>query len=216
MIDKQFLRWFGWGLFVMTLITLIILKINVTNPLIEEKKERELFLEQKEQIERTRLIKWVYDTSPCVSWPIAAEIVDSARQTSQPLFLLSLIAAESHPKFNPYSISSKGAIGLGQIMPVHIKELVAQKLIIDKRQLYDIESNIQATGYIFLKEYVKAKYDLRKALKQYLNEDRYDYYSEIMNNYFYLQTVVMVANEPEPIIINEKEWEKKNVKKADK
>lgn len=189
-MNNKFLGWFGWGVVVLLIVFTVSVKLTIINPLVEEKKEREILFQQKEQIERIQLIKWVYDTSTCVSWHTAGQIVDAARQSSHSLFLLSLIAAESHPKFNPYSLSSKGAIGLGQIMPVYVKELVAQKLIINKRQLYDIEANIRATEYIFLKEYVKSGYDLRKALKRYLSVDNYDYYSEIMNNYFYLQSLL--------------------------
>jgi len=147
---------------------------------------------QKTALEREVILtNWVFNNSFCVSRKTAKEIVEIAEKSKHSLFLLALISVES--SFNPYAVSSKGAVGLGQIMPVHEGDLITQKLIENKRQLFDIETNILATEYIFLKMYKAKQFQLRKTLAAYLNEDNYQYYSNIMDKYFELMALINVT-----------------------
>jgi soluble lytic murein transglycosylase-like protein len=59
---------------------------------------------------------------PAQSAEIGAAIVAASRANGlDPRFLSSIIAVESG--FNPYSVSSSGAMGLGQIMPFNLRGL---------------------------------------------------------------------------------------------
>lgn len=139
----------------------------------------------KERVQKEKeiiLAEWVYTVSARISQTMSEQIVKEAFKTPHPLFYLAIIKVESH--FNPLSISSKGAIGLGQIMPVHVQELIAHDIIKTQRDLFDVDKNIQAMNFVFKKEYKKNKYNLRKTMADYLNQDRFKYYSDVMNIYF--------------------------------
>ena len=77
----------------------------------------------------------------------------------------AVIAVESN--FNTNAVSSKGALGLGQIMAsVWHKELVSAGIIKTYADYFQIENNIAATDYILAK-YRKTSKNLDIALMKY-------------------------------------------------
>jgi len=90
-----------------------------------------------------------------------------------PNLVIHLIFRES--SFNHMSTSSKGAIGLMQIMFSAHKD----KIKISKNELYEIENNVDY-GCMILKHYIKiSKGNLQKALTRYVGENQKDYINDI-------------------------------------
>lgn len=86
-----------------------------------------------------------------------------AMELITPELFLALVLTESSANSN--AISSKGALGLTQIMPLHIKTL-AHLEINNKDDLLDSEKNIQA-GVHILMGYASRTNELYKALAYY-------------------------------------------------
>jgi len=76
-------------------------------------------------------------------------VVQCAHQEAYPILVLAICKVESH--FDPYAVSPVGAIGLGQVMPTWVPELKKAGIIKAQRDLFDIEMNIRAVGYILQK-----------------------------------------------------------------
>ena len=129
------------------------------------------------------LTEWVYSHSSRISRKTARRIVETTiKETKYPLLILSLMERESN--FNPLAISKSGAIGLGQILasPAQIKWLKENKIISEKRDLFDIETNIRATNFIFLYKLKKANGNLEKALMFYVGGNQRRYIKDILTN----------------------------------
>ena len=132
---------------------------------------------------RPQLVEWVYKHSR-ISRIMAEEIVDNVDGLSCPLFLLALMKTESN--FNPTAISSKGAMGLGQIMPVHKKALKEAGIIEEMRDIFNIPTAIEATEFIWELKMAAAKGDINKALALYLGVKSEKYVNKILKDYFQL------------------------------
>jgi len=132
---------------------------------------------------RPRLVDWVYKHSR-ISRVMAEKIVDNVKESSSPLFLLALMRTESN--FNPTAVSSKGAMGLGQIMPVHKKALKESGIIKELRDLFNISTAIKATEFIWELKMVDARGDINKALALYLGAHDGKYVNRILKDYFQL------------------------------
>lgn len=91
-----------------------------------------------------------------------------------------VIKVESN--WNAKAVSSKGALGLGQIRyAVWHKELKEKNIIKNRKDLFDPQKNIIATKYILDKYFIESKGDLRKTLTKYSGGAK-NYYQKVTNN----------------------------------
>lgn len=112
------------------------------------------------------LTGWIYNKSSRISRNTCKEIAVESVKTGKPLLILAVIQAES--EFVPSSVSNKGAMGLAQIMDVHVKDLIKAGIIHEKRDLFNIPQSIHACNFIldgFLK---RTGGNVSKALELYL------------------------------------------------
>jgi soluble lytic murein transglycosylase-like protein len=131
---------------------------------------------------RNSLTKWVYDNSEKIDYDTAFEIVNAALANNHTILVLAVVGAES--MFNPYAVSNKGAIGLGQIMYGYWgKRLQEKKIIESKRDLFGVKSNISATSHILDLNMEESKGDVIRALKMYLGADHTRYKNAVFANY---------------------------------
>lgn len=127
------------------------------------------------------MIDWVTNNSEC-STITAKEIVEAVLETSNPLLLLSIMKKES--EFKPKAISSSSCIGLGQISPIHIKELKEENIINSRKDLTRIKNNIKSMDFILQQKLERANNNVRKALLYYVGDtSRKDYVNSVMKNY---------------------------------
>lgn len=132
---------------------------------------------------KPQLVKWVYKHSR-ISKKMAEEIVDNVKESSCPLFLLALMRTESN--FNPTAVSSKGAMGLGQIMPMHKKALKEAGILEEMRDVFNIPTAVKATEFIWELKMSVAGGDINKALALYLGTHNTSYVNRILKDYFHL------------------------------
>lgn len=131
------------------------------------------------------LTNWIFKNSSNTSKKIAREIVDRVLETNFPLFLLALIKTES--TFDPTSISKKGALGLGQVMPRdYEKKLKEAEIITEMRDVFNIPVGIKSTEFAWNDKLVKAEGDIMKALDLYLGENNKGYTNQILKDFLYL------------------------------
>lgn len=137
----------------------------------------------KEQI--TKTTKLIAEAKPAAVHKNVIELTDyiTARYTKVPEELAEIIALKTHTMcekhrvdfhtvvgimevestFNPFSTSSVGAVGLMQVMP----NIWAKEFEIEKRDLYNIETNIEAGIKVFKRYVNKNKGNITKALQNY-------------------------------------------------
>jgi len=140
---------------------------------------------ENDRVEKAKplLAEWIYKHSQ-VSHNMVNEILDNVSKSSYPLFLLALIKAESN--FNPTAVSSKGAMGLGQIMPLHEKALIKANILKEMRDIFNISTAIKATEFVWEMKMSEADGDINKALSMYLGGHDYKYVGQILKDYFQL------------------------------
>lgn len=92
------------------------------------------------------------------------EVVESVLETQYPFEILSMIEVES--RFNPYAVSSKGAIGLCQITEIHFPELIEAGIIEEPSDLFKISNAVKACEFILLQKFGYHK-TLYKAIQRY-------------------------------------------------
>lgn len=127
------------------------------------------------------LTDWVYSHSTRISRGDCSLIVATTRSTDKALFLLALMEVESN--YVPSATSSKGAIGLTQVMPnTWEKHLIQKGIIKDRRDLYDIQPSIIAGNEIITICLKNAKGDSYKALEAYLGGQDGSYVKRILTN----------------------------------
>ena len=125
-------------------------------------------------------IDWILNKSCKISRSMAADIYNAAMSIENGLLLIAM--AESESSFNPTAISPKGAVGLNQIMPdIWIEELREQKIIQEKRDLFDYRANLIASNYILTK-YYKLTGSWKKALIKYVGGSE-SYAKDVLANY---------------------------------
>lgn len=128
------------------------------------------------------LVKWVMDKSSRISHEQAKEIVTHCVKTKIPLFILAVISVES--EFNPSAVSSKGAIGLGQIMfKHHGQNLIKAEIIKEERDLFNIDCNIKAIKFILEMYFTQSHGDVGKSLEKYLGGQNGQYQKRILLNF---------------------------------
>ncbi|HUV84651.1 MAG TPA: lytic transglycosylase [Methanosarcinales archaeon] len=145
--------------------------------------ERVLSTSNKIDQARPQLVEWVY-THSRISRKMAEEIVDNVKESSCPIFLLALMKTESN--FNPTAVSSKGAMGLGQIMPLHKKALTEAGILNEMRDIFDISTSIKATEFVWQLKMAEAGGDINRALVLYLGGHDGGYENRILKDYFLL------------------------------
>lgn len=143
-----------------------------------------IITERQKQI----LVEWALEKAENVSPQVIRYMVDTACESKFPYLVMAIIGAETVPKFDPGSVSSAGCIGPMQVNPkVWIKELIEQGIITEEKDLFDPALGVRAGIYIFEKELIKAKGNLRKATEGYVglihNETDAKKYFECIQNY---------------------------------
>lgn len=134
----------------------------------------------KSNINDKACIDWILRHSVRISRRTATNIFKEAMSTNNGFLLLALARRES--SFNPCAISKKGAIGLTQIRPsIWVKELIKNKIIKNKRDLFDYKTNLAASNYILTK-YYKETGSWEKALKKYVGANFRTYVRDIFAN----------------------------------
>jgi hypothetical protein len=104
-----------------------------------------------------------------------------------PLLIACIIYRES--RFNPNLTSSMGAIGLIQVMPIHLKTLKQAKIVdnMNKKELFEWKKNVEAGIYVLL-SYAKLTNDITTGLMMYNAGPNYyhlgaKYASRILRDY---------------------------------
>lgn len=136
-----------------------------------------------------KMTNWIMQHSTKCSRRMARAIASWCDDKDLCLVLLAVIAQES--SFNPMAKSSAGAIGLGQVMPLWVPELVKAKMLNTKRDLYSPFYNITCTEYVLKKYIKKANGDLVKALTLYLGAKNNKYVNGILQN---LGSLILTLN----------------------
>ena len=127
---------------------------------------------------------WIISHSQRISENTAKRIAVEVFRYPNPLLIIALIEVES--EFIQSAVSRAGALGLGQIMyDIHKKDL-AELGIQKRRDLFDIDKNINATSYILQTMLKKNKGDVVKALHNYLGGKDGKYVARIFSNYVHL------------------------------
>jgi len=137
------------------------------------------------------LVEWVYTHSNRISKNVCKEIVKEAIKMPKPLLLLAIMEVESN--FVPTARSSKNAIGLMQILPsAWDKDLIKRGDIKERRDLYDIGTNVKCGSYIFQLFLTQSKGNIDKALELYLGSRDGAYVKRILTNLASLYLLVDV------------------------
>lgn len=172
--------------------------VNLGNKVkgLESTLKRVMSTKNKVQQIQPQLVEWVYRHSK-ISKTMAIQIVDSAAETAYPLFLLALIKTESN--FNPTAVSKAGALGLGQIMPMHKNALKKAGVLTEMREIFDIPTAMKATELIWDWQMTASKGDVSKALTLYLGAKNDKYTNRILRDYFYLNYLSKKPHESKQI-----------------
>jgi len=128
-----------------------------------------------------KLVDWVMKHSSRISRSEAERIVKHVITKSKyPLLMLAIMCKESN--FNPKAISKSGAIGLGQILPnkFQLDLLIKNGIIKEKRDLFEIEKNIDATDFILSAKLAKAGGNIIKALEFYFGTHNERYVKDVL------------------------------------
>lgn len=142
---------------------------------------KEISSEKNRMKSEAALTKWVYDHSKQISLATCKEIVQESLKTDKPLLMLSLIEVESN--FVLTAVSSKGAMGLTQVMPgIHEKELIAKSIIKERRDLFDVIPSVRAGNLVLSSCLKQSKDDVPKALELYLGGQDGWYVKRILSN----------------------------------
>ena len=146
--------------------------INISS----NKKNKIVILKLKKYIINNSM--WVGKYHLGIPEKTAEEIITACFNTKHPLLYLAIINVESH--FNPYDISGKSAVGLGQIhLPSHLKDLLDKKIINKPSDLFVPKMNIKAMDYIFSKYYNKNNKNIKMTLSSYFGKEQRSYIGKV-------------------------------------
>jgi len=158
------------------------------NEFIEESKTRKLLDEDastKQQKNYKLLVSWVYKNSSKISKETAEEVVKCSLKTNFPLMHLAIMKTESN--FDPTSISSKGASGIGQQMPKdYEKPLIEAGILTEWRDIFNVSQGVKATEFAWNHKFKLAKGQVLEALKFYYGDNDKKYIEQILIDYHYL------------------------------
>jgi len=174
------ISWFNWFLVVIFGSVLVLTVILMITEIVNSVKSVPVTA-VKSQPNIYQLSQWAYSNSSRISRDTVNVIVKEAMTTDKPLLILAIIPVES--EFVPSAVSKKGAIGLMQVMfDVHKDMLIKRGIIKDKRDLFDIEPNIQAGNAILDMYLGECKGDVASALEKYLGGQDGVYLKKILSN----------------------------------
>jgi hypothetical protein len=148
-------------------------------------KQTVILNKQKQDMENQIVViikKYIMDNSDRISDKMANEISQVVIKKKMPIVLLAIMKIES--SFNPTALSSQGALGLGQVMPVHVKDLISLKYINSSRDLFDIEANINSAEYLWILMWNKNQGDIIKTLTSYYGANDSAYQNKFFKEYF--------------------------------
>ena len=171
-----------FGVIIMGLILLFQVSKNTNKIIVEPSIVKQYTIEIKPLIidNEAAYTDWILEHSSKISRNTATNIFRTAISYKHGLMLLALAEVES--SFNPAAVSKKGAMGLNQIMPnIWTKELQKNKIIKEKRDLFNYEANLKASNYILLKYYKKTG-SWKGALKKYVGANSESYVKNVLSN----------------------------------
>ena len=149
----------------------------------QKASEEEKLVRDKKNYEK--IVEWVYKNSSKISRKTAEEIVSYTLTTNFPLMHLAIMKTES--SFDPTSISSKGASGIGQQMPKDYKEPLIQAGIISEwRDIFDIPQGVKATEFAWNDKFQLGNGNVLESLKRYYGENDKEYINQIIIDCYYL------------------------------
>jgi len=158
------------------------------------------------------LTKWIYEHSKQISMQTSGEIVKEVMKTNKPLLILAIAEIESN--FIPSALSSKGAMGLTQVMPsVHEKELISKGMIKERRDLFDIVPSIRAGNYVLDFCLTQSKDNVPKALELYLGGQGGHYVKRILSSLANLYVAVRYVTEMNNFILDVRKVQKEGKEK---
>ncbi len=135
-----------------------------------------------------RLKRWIKDKEERTDILTIIQY-ESARTGLDPQIILSIITIESN--FNKYAKSSKGAVGLMQIMPFW-KKLIGNP----KQDLFDLQTNIRYGCVIFRYYLEMNNWNIERSLSQYNGSNGLPWYPNLImnvyNTYWKPSTVVLI------------------------
>lgn len=163
--------------------TLLKLSDSHLDKIEKDYKNRQIVLTQTKKI-----IDWAQEKSNAPRDRIENIVYQLFIQSDHPLLLLSIFEAES--KFDPHAISSKGAVGLGQVHPVNFSMLKRKNVIRKRSDLFNIKTNIQASDIILVDFIKEQDGNLKEALKRYSAFDDYRYSEYVLSSYKEIKSMV--------------------------
>ena len=140
------------------------------------------FKSDKLTVEKKQLLyKWCkVHANKKVSGTDINTIIEKVHDISEyPLLLLAVFSVES--AFDKDARSKKGALGLGQVMPLWIPEFKKPYGIKNKADLKKIGNNIKASNYI-ITYYTEKEGSLAKGLNRYVNGSN-SYVRKVLKRY---------------------------------
>ncbi|MBP8633070.1 MAG: lytic transglycosylase domain-containing protein [Synergistaceae bacterium] len=124
--------------------------------------------------------------SPMIAWREASALVYYSSKYNVPTDL-SVGIAKTESRFNPSAVSSKGAIGVMQVMwKVHHGMLSAKGIATTRDHMFDPERGVEA-GVLLLSRYINAYGTVQKALNRYYGGISVSYLKKVNNNMAMLQ-----------------------------
>ncbi len=124
--------------------------------------------------------------SPMIAWREASALVFYSAKYNVPTDL-SVGIAKTESLFNPSAMSSKGAMGVMQVMwKVHHGMLSAKGIATTKDHMFDPERGVEA-GVLLLSRYINAYGTVQKALNRYYGGISVSYLKKVNNNMAMLQ-----------------------------
>ena len=124
---------------------------------------------------------------PMIAWREASALVYYSAKYNVPTDL-SVGIAKAESRFNPSAMSSKGAMGVMQVMwKVHRGMLSARGIATTRDHMFDPERGVEA-GVLLLSRYISAYGTVQKALNRYYGGISVSYLKKVNKNMAMLQS----------------------------
>jgi len=185
-IKKIFTKRVLYELFIATIIILLMIVVFILKSDIRKQQQEKINISNAIREKNISIAKiYILMHSNRISNKMVEEIAVEAMNTNIPIVILAIIKIES--SYNPTSVSNMGAIGLMQVMEVHIPLLIKEGIIKEKRDLFDIGMNIKAGLFIWSNMWIKNKGDIYKTFINYYGKHDGDYFIKFSKSYFELK-----------------------------